>query len=744
RVPKYSGMTHVKRNILTADDEKLRFIPYLGDDNGSPETRKKLEKEMAQVYGKDNQVSARDTEKLTSLRDHLGQWLQDLDIGCTQKDLERFVLEDNDECMHFEIKQRDRKKVLNSYRNPLEPDVREMAMRFSNAFWNVFGIALGAVLLPPARIKELLESRRKPSGRRSLENPESALTDDLGTFATLVCLICSAIDCTTHGEHTWEPPPESDNDLSDDEVETENRENNLQTQRRIVIPTSDDLIRNYEERLFFEGYELDEMVLDPKDACSSHCYAVNDTQRHDYNWDKKDLNDLAQMLIGFTEHDLLPCDLSVPLERPCWQVYREIKACRSAHPREAPDQSSTARARRPDWYDNRKKTLKGDWQNMTSAHLQHQRYQTNPCLHTGPCTPKCSCVNSNILCEETCCCPEDCPRRFTGCSCVSFGLACVAETCICIQMNRECGSQCSSCGAVDRLNPINKYDDDLFAHGCQNVSLQRGVAKKLVIGESQLSGYGLYAAEAARKNDFLIEYTGELISSLEAERRGIIYDRRLLSFLFDLNSELIIDAARLGNKSRFINHADDEGAGLNCQAKICLVNGEHRIKFIALRDIAVGEELLFNYGKKFAEKHGLDKKLPKVKEATRKGVVTGEEALDALDGMDRGKRMSRKTVTAIRGGHGTGRGRGNKARKTAPPRRATTDDPEQEHESTPEPAVKSTEENIFGGLEIPDVDDSAGEYEEDRTQVDEYDSEREDMERARPRRRVKGPEKYTR
>lgn len=320
----------------------------------------------------------------------------------------------------------------------------------------------------------------------------------------------------------------------------------------------------------------------------------------------------------------------------------------------------------------------------------------------------------------------------------------MAETCICIQMNRECGSQCSSCGAVDRLNPINKYDDDLFAHGCQNVSLQRGVAKKLVIGESQLSGYGLYAAEAARKNDFLIEYTGELISSLEAERRGIIYDRRLLSFLFDLNSELIIDAARLGNKSRFINHADDEGAGLNCQAKICLVNGEHRIKFIALRDIAVGEELLFNYGKKFAEKHGLDKKLPKVKEATRKGVVTGEEALDALDGMDRGKRMSRKTVTAIRGVHGTGRGRGNKARKTAPPRRATTDDPEQEHESTPEPAVKSTEENIFGGLEIPDVDDSAGEYEEDRMQVDEYDSEREDMERARPRRRVKGPEKYTR
>ena len=136
-----------------------------------------------------------------------------------------------------------------------------------------------------------------------------------------------------------------------------------------------------------------------------------------------------------------------------------------------------------------------------------------------------------------------------------------------------------------------------------------------------------------------------------------------MSFLFDLNSEWCIDAARLGNKSRFINHADNEKDGLNCEAKIFLVNGEHRIKFVALRDIAVGEELLFNYGKKFAEKHGLSQKLPKAKESGKKGVVVGEEALEALDG-----NRTRGRMTAIRGGHGSGRG-GRKARKTAPTRR---------------------------------------------------------------------------
>lgn len=136
-----------------------------------------------------------------------------------------------------------------------------------------------------------------------------------------------------------------------------------------------------------------------------------------------------------------------------------------------------------------------------------------------------------------------------------------------------------------------------------------------------------------------------------------------MSFLFDLNSEWCIDAARLGNKTRFINHADNEKDGLNCEAKIFLVNGEHRIKFVALRDIVVGEELLFNYGKKFAEKHGLSQKLPKAKEGGKKGVVVGEEALEALDG-----NRTRGRMTAIRGGHGGGRG-GRKARKTAPTRR---------------------------------------------------------------------------
>lgn len=95
-----------------------------------------------------------------------------------------------------------------------------------------------------------------------------------------------------------------------------------------------------------------------------------------------------------------------------------------------------------------------------------------------------------------------------------------------------------------------------------------------------------------------------------------------------------------------------------------LVNGEHRIKFIALRDIKVGEELLFNYGKKFAEKHGLSKKLPKANSSSKRGVVEGDEALAALDGLNPANRDMRGKMTAIRGGRAGTKGR--KARKTAP------------------------------------------------------------------------------
>jgi len=78
-------------------------------------------------------------------------------------------------------------------------------------------------------------------------------------------------------------------------------------------------------------------------------------------------------------------------------------------------------------------------------------------------------------------------------------------------MNRECGPECGLCGAVSRIDPANKYkSDEFFATGCQNIFLQRGVFRKLVVGESQIAGFGTYAAEPVKKGESFSEYIGEV------------------------------------------------------------------------------------------------------------------------------------------------------------------------------------------------------------------------------------------
>ncbi|RMX66470.1 hypothetical protein DD238_002377 [Peronospora effusa] len=65
--------------------------------------------------------------------------------------------------------------------------------------------------------------------------------------------------------------------------------------------------------------------------------------------------------------------------------------------------------------------------------------------------------------------------------------------------------------------------------------------------------------------------------------------------LFDLNENAMLDALRYSNKSKFINHERDTP---NCTAKAVSVCGVHHITTWALRNIAVGEELAFDYGYK--------------------------------------------------------------------------------------------------------------------------------------------------
>ena len=105
---------------------------------------------------------------------------------------------------------------------------------------------------------------------------------------------------------------------------------------------------------------------------------------------------------------------------------------------------------------------------------------------------------------------------------------------------------------------------------------------------SSIQGRGAFATRAIRKGARIIEYLGERISQAMADER---YDDTKMSrhhtFLFNVDEDTVIDAAHEGNDARFINHSCDP----NCQA---FLEGD-RIFIYALRDIAAGEELSYDY-----------------------------------------------------------------------------------------------------------------------------------------------------
>lgn len=112
--------------------------------------------------------------------------------------------------------------------------------------------------------------------------------------------------------------------------------------------------------------------------------------------------------------------------------------------------------------------------------------------------------------------------------------------------------------------------------------------KYFVLRRSAIQGRGAFAIRPIRRGTRIIEYVGECITPAEADRR---YDDsgmgRHHTFLFSVDKRKVIDAAVGGNEARFINHS----CAPNCEA----VDERRRIYIEAIRDIAPGEELTYDY-----------------------------------------------------------------------------------------------------------------------------------------------------
>jgi SET domain-containing protein len=102
------------------------------------------------------------------------------------------------------------------------------------------------------------------------------------------------------------------------------------------------------------------------------------------------------------------------------------------------------------------------------------------------------------------------------------------------------------------------------------------------IGRSR-TGLGMFATEPIKKGTFIVEYTGPLLTNQQCDE---IPDNR---YLFEVNARWTVDGKTRSNIARYINHS--------CRGNADPVIRDRRIRIKAIKNIAPGEEITYDYGK---------------------------------------------------------------------------------------------------------------------------------------------------
>ncbi|KAL5752788.1 hypothetical protein ACOSQ2_023295 [Xanthoceras sorbifolium] len=143
---------------------------------------------------------------------------------------------------------------------------------------------------------------------------------------------------------------------------------------------------------------------------------------------------------------------------------------------------------------------------------------------------------------------------------------------------------------------------------CPNRVLQNGVRAKLEVFKTENKGWGVRAGEVILRGTFVCEYIGEVLDEQEANNRRSRYGRDGCGYMFNVDAHIndmgrliegqlryVIDATKYGNVSRFINHSCLPNL-VNHQVLVDSMDYQRaHIGLYASRDIAIGEELTYDF-----------------------------------------------------------------------------------------------------------------------------------------------------
>ncbi|KAK9363792.1 hypothetical protein V1504DRAFT_444559 [Lipomyces starkeyi] len=568
-LPLYKDYTPLTTGVNVEDDEILRYLPYFGE-NGEEDGlnleemfEDKTESHAEVLRREKAQFLAADFFNLMAnyglSKSQLVSYF--LYNGGSNSVVRKLVLPDK-----FELDEKKR-KLLEEHTRKLDSNLVWKIELICRIFKELTRTSIWEVLnLYPANA--LIDDRRS-----SLRNSQSNAAFSLDSYSSLLCSFCFMHECPWHDSTYMTVGP--DGSIRPPSLQECDNTNRSTAARKIIpedIPCSPDCLMKKSDR--------PESLTTPVE------------------WTDDEISMLKMTASVMIRNERTSCLLTTIVNKSCREIRTKLEDLKLT-PSFAKLEKPGSRQNRLDSLtaqvftsNKRKRKAQTGYPEDCSLSGNHsKRGNVNPCMHSGPCDSRCPAVISKVFCEKGCACPASCPRRWRGCRCTTS--RCRTSTCECFKWNRECDpDMCRSCGADHVLDPKNRDIVD-NKHYCKNVNLQRGLGKRVIVGPSNVSGWGLFMGESIKQDEYLGEYKGELISQDEAERRGKIYDKRGVSFLFESTKDQCVDATRAGNKLRFINHSRQNP---NCHARILLVNGIHRIAFFARRRIKEGEELFIDYG----------------------------------------------------------------------------------------------------------------------------------------------------
>ena len=152
-----------------------------------------------------------------------------------------------------------------------------------------------------------------------------------------------------------------------------------------------------------------------------------------------------------------------------------------------------------------------------------------------------------------------------------------------------CGEQCINRMVFVECQP--KFCP--VGEACRNQRFQRKQYSPVEIFQTASKGFGIQAKADIAANEFVIEYLGEVVSSLAFRKRTQLYEDEGIKHMYFMSLKIdeVIDATKRGGIARFINHSCNP----NCVLQKWVVGKRLRMAIFTKRPIAAGEELSFDY-----------------------------------------------------------------------------------------------------------------------------------------------------